>query len=467
MFGKNEVKKLLSENYPLLSILFGITFISLSIGPFQNGDTDWEFAAAKGVLKWGIPYVNSIGNIINQPPLGFYIEGLFFKGVGTSVYNGTILVTLLGLGSTIIIYKIGKELYSKPTGLVAAALFALSPWELVLSRSFLIDVQCLFFSLLYLYVGILAIRRGSVKLSLVSGILFAAALLTKYFAAFMIIPLLLFFLYSKPKKIKLFLSQGTAFLLPAVLSSLLWYQVVLGKNLFYIFQHSDFSDLNYEGVKLSYSFVSVFLWNYGLGAFFVIATAFSLLLLVTFRKELPKNFRFDLICLITILPILIIDMILGAGLNLKAPYNNAIKYDYPALPFFCLIAASLVGKCISLLNSQKIKTKLYSKTALMVVLSSIFLLAAVMFSNINSALQLAKSNYLIFRVTMDQAIGYSLFNYATTSQTIQFTILQFAGLLFLLSGLLWSFRLRLHDFLSAVLKLAHNFCIDKKISHAK
>ena len=175
MFGKDDAKKLLSENYPLLSILIGITFISLSIGPFINGDTDWEFAAAKGVLKWGMPYVNSIGNIINQPPLGFYIEGLFFKGVGASVYNGTILVTLLGLGSTIIIYKIGKELYGKPTGLFAAALFALSPWELVLSRSFLIDVQCLFFSLLCLYVGILAIRRGSVKLSMVSGIFFAAA----------------------------------------------------------------------------------------------------------------------------------------------------------------------------------------------------------------------------------------------------------------------------------------------------
>jgi 4-amino-4-deoxy-L-arabinose transferase-like glycosyltransferase len=456
MFSKDDVKKLVSENYPLLSILIGITFISLSIGPFQNGDTDWEFAAAKGVLKWGMPYVSSIGNIINQPPLGFYLEGLFFKGVGTSVYNGTILVTLLGLGSTIIIYKIGKELYSKPTGLVAAALFALSPWELVLSRSFLIDVQCLFFSLLCLYVGILAIRRGSIKLSMVSGIFFAAALLTKYFAAFMLIPLLLFLLYSKPKKTRLFLSQVTAFLVPALLSSLLWYQVILGKNLFYMFQHSDFSDLNNNGVKLSYSFVGVFLWNYGLGAFFIVATAFSLILLAAFRKELPKTFRFDLICLATILPILILNMILGAGLNLKAPYLNAIKYDYEALPFFCLIAASLVGKCLSLMSLTKFKANLNRKLVLPAVITGFLLLGATIFSSINSAFWLSTSDYLLFKVTLDQTVGYSLFNYAPISQGSLLLGLQYAGLFVLLSGLLWSSRVKLHDFFSAVLKLAHH-----------
>ncbi len=452
MLGKDEVKKLLSENYPLLSILIGITFISLSIGPFQNGDTDWEFAAAKGVLKWGMPYVNSIGNIINQPPLGFYIEGLFFKGVGASVYNGTILVTLLGLGSTVIIYKIGKDLYSKPTGLVSAALFALSPWELVLSRSFLIDVQCLFFSLLCLYVGILAIRNGSVKLSIVSGIFFAAALLTKYFAAFMLIPLLLFLLYSKPKRVGLFLSQIATFLLPALLSSLLWYQVILGKNLFYMFQHSDFSDLNYNGVKLSYSFVGVFLWNYGLGAFFVVATAFSLLLLVTLRKELPKMFRFDLICLATILPILILNMILGAGLNLKAPYNNAIKYDYQALPFFCLIAASLVGKFLSLLNLTELKAKLNRKLVLSTVAIGVFLLAAAILSGLNSALQLATSNYLIFKVTMDQAVGYSLFNNTPISQNSFFMDLQYVGFAVLLSGFLWINRPKLQSVFNSLFR---------------
>ncbi len=313
--------------------------------------------------------------MINQPPLGFYIEGLFFKGVGSSVSNGTFLVTMLGLGSTFIIYKVGKALYGKSTGLFAAALFALSPWEFVLSRSFLIDAQCLFLSLFCMYTGIVAIRRGSVKLSLAAGVLFAAALLTKYFAAFMLIPLLLFYFYSKPKNTKIFFSQIASFVLPALLFSLFWYQAILGKNIFYMFQHSDFSGLNFSGVNLSYSFVGVFLWNYGLGAVFVITSVFSLLLLFIFKKELLRQFRFDLICLATISIVLIVNMVLGVALNLQAPYYNAIKYDYQALPFFCLIAGSLAGKCISLWDMAKLKTKVKGKLIMPTVLIGVFLLA--------------------------------------------------------------------------------------------
>ena len=450
MFGKDDVKKLLSENYPILAILIGITFVSLSIGPFHNGDTDWEFEAAKGVLRWGLPYVISFGNIINQPPLGFYIEALFFKGFGASIINGTFLVTILGLGSTVVIYKIGKELYGKATGLFAAVLFALSPWELVLSRSFLIDVQCLFFSLLCLYVGILAIRKGSVKLSFISGVFFAAALLTKYFAAFMLIPLLIFWLYSKPKKAKVFLSQIITFALPPVLFSLLWYQVVLGKNLLYMFGHSDFRDLNYNGVNVSYSFVSVFLWNYGLGVLFVVATAFSLILLFVFRKEMPKAFRFDIICLATILPILIIDTILGAGLNLKAPYNNAIKYDFFDLPFFCLIAASLAGKCLLLLNLTKLKPKLNKNLIIAIVIAGGLLLAATIYGNFVSAHHLSTSDFLLFRVRLDQLIGYFLLNYAPISQNSLLLTVQYIGFAVLLSGLLWASRHKLRSFFASL-----------------
>jgi 4-amino-4-deoxy-L-arabinose transferase-like glycosyltransferase len=455
MFGKDEVKKQLSENYPLLSILIAITLISLSIGPFQNGDTDWEFAAAKGILKWGMPYVNNFGNIINQPPLGFYIEGLFFKVAGTSVINGTFLVTVLGLGSTVIIYKIGKEVYGKSTGLFAAALFALSPWEFVLSRSFLIDAQCLFFSLFCLYTGILAIRKESVKLSLAAGVLFAAALLTKYFAIFMLIPLVLFFFYSRPKNAKLFFSQLTSFLLPALLFSLLWYQAVLGKNIFYMFQHSDFSGLNSIGVNLSYSFVGFFLWNYGLGAVFVITSVFSLLLLFTFRKELSRALRFDVICLATIVIILVVNMVLGVALNLQAPYYNAIKYDYQALPFFCLIAGSIAGKCFSLWETAKRQTKFSRKLLVSVVIIGVFLIATTMFVSFNSAHYLSTSNFLLFKVTADQAVGYSLFNYAPTSQNNVLMSLQFVGFAVLVSGFLWLSRNKLRGFFNALLKLLH------------
>ncbi len=199
MIDRDEVGKFLRENYLLLSILVGTAFVSFSIGPYRNLDSQWEYSAAMGVIKWGIPYVKSFGNIINQPPLGFYLEALFFKAFSESITDATILMTLFGLGSTYMLYKTGRLLYGKSTGLLAASLFALTPWELALSRSFLIDAQCLFLSLTCLYVGIMAINKGSLKLSLLSGVLFGAALLTKNFAAFILIPMALLYVFSRPK----------------------------------------------------------------------------------------------------------------------------------------------------------------------------------------------------------------------------------------------------------------------------
>ena len=200
MLDKAGIKKLVIEISPLFIILIGVTLIAFSLGPYQSYDTQLEFEAASNVVKTGIPYVKAYGTAIDEPPLGFYIEALFFRIFGLSANTGVALVAFFGLGSTVLMYMIGKELYGKSTGFVAAALFGLNPWQLVLSRSFLIDTQCLFFSLLCLYVGILAIRKGSVKLALVTGVVFAAALLTKFYAAFVLIPLLLFYLYSRPKK---------------------------------------------------------------------------------------------------------------------------------------------------------------------------------------------------------------------------------------------------------------------------
>src|SRR5208283_994721 len=252
MFEKDRIKKLLSENYPLLSILIGIILVSLSIGPYQNGDTLWEYEAATGVIKWGMPYVISSGNIINQPPIAFYIEALFFQIFGSSINTGVTLVTLFGLGSIVLVYKIGKELYDKPTGLFAAALFALTPWELVLSRSFLIDAQCLFLSLLCLLIEIIDIRKGSFKLFMVTGALFAAAFLTKLFAVFLLIPLLLFSVYYRPKNLRHRFSWVGAFFLPVLISSFLWYQVISGQGVISIFYQSDLVSHSSSGVAPSF-----------------------------------------------------------------------------------------------------------------------------------------------------------------------------------------------------------------------
>ncbi|MCW4047657.1 MAG: glycosyltransferase family 39 protein [Candidatus Bathyarchaeota archaeon] len=431
----------MSRNYPLLAILIGVALLCLPIGPYQSRDAQLEFSVAKGVLKWGYPYLEIKGNFFDIPPLGFYTEALFFILFGSTMENGVALITLFGLASTVVVYKLGKEIYGKSTGLFAAVFFALAPWQLVLTRAFLIDAQCLFLSLVYLYFGILAIRKDSVKLALVSGIFFAAAFLTKQYAVFMLIPLLLLYVYRRPKNLKQILLQLGAFILPVMCATLLWYQVIMGKGLLYLVQHDDFRYLNSQVVP-SYSFITTFLIDYGLGAFFVAAFVFSLMIGLLFWKRFSRQtIVFDLVCLVTILFILGLNMYLGVTLNLKVPYTSAIKYSYHSLPFFSLAAASLASKSASLLKlSKSISGKLKRVLLFSVGLIGLFLLVTPILDNMNTAHKLTRLPHLIFRVQPNQDIGYSFIALSQTSQTNALLAVQFFGFMIILSGLLWASR---------------------------
>ena len=452
MLDKLALRKLVNENFSLLSILIGIILVSLSIGPFQNDDTAWEYQATVGVVKWGMPYVISWGNIMNQPPVGFYVEALFFKIFGSQINTDVILITLFGLGSIVLVYKIGKELYGKSTGLFAAALFALTPWELVLSRSFLIDAQCLFLSLLCLLVGIIAIRKGSFKLFMVTGVLFAAAFLTKFFAVFMLIPLVLFYVHFRPNKLKQGSGWFGVFFIPVLLFSLLWYQVISAQGILHVFQSSDFTGLNPIGVAPSPFFIGTFLEEFGLGIFFILAVVFSLLICFSFRKTFMKTFTFDLICVVTILIILGVDFFLGFNLNLNAPYLNAVKYDYQSLPFFSLLAASLASKSVTLFKSAKLKTKLKKALYFSTALTGAILLAATIVYSVLIANVISTLNYLQLRVGSSFDLGYSFFNHSPIGYSSILMYLQYLGFVLVLFGLLWASR---HT-LGSLLRLSHN-----------
>jgi 4-amino-4-deoxy-L-arabinose transferase-like glycosyltransferase len=441
MFNKHNLRRLFSENYALLAILIGVLLISLPMGPYRTLDTQIEFTTAQGVFNWGYPYVNMYGTILNEPPLGFYTEALYFKIVGLTMDNGVFLITLFGLACTVVVYKIGKEMYGKSTGLFAAAFFALAPWELILTRSFLIDTQCLFLSLVYLYFGILAIRKDSVKLAAVSGIFFAAALLTKLYAVFMLVPLLLLYVYHRPKNPKQVLGQLGAFSLPAVYSTLLWYQIILKLDLFYLIDHNDFKDINFPNTVVSYSFIPNFLVNYGLGLLFVAAAIFSLMVgLLFWKRFLKRSVVFDLVCLVSILVILGVNMYLGVTLNLKAPYTSVIKYSYQSLPFFSLVAASLANKSVLLLKSAGKSGQLKKIFVSGFGAIGLFLLVTPIIANMNTARQLTTTSFLLFQVTPNQEVGYAFHVLFPISQDNPLLTVQFLGFLIVLSGLLWASR---------------------------
>ena len=439
-FDKSSFVALLSENYPLLSILIGVVLVSLTIGPFNNIDTQLEFDAASGVIRWGMPFMNAVGEMINQPPLGFYTEAVFLEIFGLSYSTGVALITLFGLGCTVLVYKVGKTLYGKSTALLAAALFALTPWQLALSRSFLIDAQCLFFSLLSLLVGIYAVRKDSFRLFMVSAVLFAIAFLTKFFAVFTLIPLALFYFYHRQSKLKRKFAV-IAFFLPVLLLLIVWYQLISGRGLISVIGIDDFTNYNTAISAPSSFFLVNFLLN-GLGALLLVAVFLSLIVSFARRKLFSKFLIFDLMCIVTILVVGSVDMLLAVGLNCGAPYMNPIKYNYQALPFFSLLAASLVGKSLLMFNSVKSKEK-WSKLIFSVVVVGLVLLAVAMFLNMNWVNEYATWDHWLFKVEWNQNVGYAFLNPDPISKGSSLMGVQYLGFAVVLSGLVWAGRKKL------------------------
>jgi uncharacterized membrane protein len=445
-----KTRKLLIESIPLLTVLAAYLLVAVSLGPYSNGDTAWEFDATQGVLHYGLPYAHGF-YLMDQPPLGFYIQAAFATVFGLNINYGTFLVTLFGLGCVALLYAIGTALYNKTTGYFAALLFALSPWHLILSRSFLIDTPCLFFSLLTLFAGILAVNRNSLKLCLVTGVVFAAAFLTKLYAVYMLIPLGALFVLKGPKNLRQTLSWVLAFVAPALAASVLWYDTVTGIGLMSIFRHADFNFYNTANVTPTYFFVNDFLVNI-LGWFFIDATILSLVFCLVQRRLFKRYLFFDLTCLVTILVVLSVNIYLGATLDLKSPYLNTIKYAYQSLPFFSLLVASLITKSLSLHDAGKTRLKLGKAASKLAAYAGVGLVAASLLYSMWYEHLFSTWNYMIFRVQPNFNFGYSLFNWVPITVGNPLMAAQYVGFAVALSGVVWVSRHKLGSLLNRAFK---------------
>jgi 4-amino-4-deoxy-L-arabinose transferase-like glycosyltransferase len=408
----------------------GSALVAFSVGPYGNWDQQLEFEASTNIAKMGLPYVEVFGNVIDQPPVGFYTEAACYASFGATAEVAVTLVTLFGVATTGAIYFLGRHFYSTSVGLVAAALFGLNPWHLIFSRTALIDVECLFFSLLCLLVGVHAIQKRSNKLALATGIFFTMATLTKFYAVFVLIPLLAFYWHRHPMNPKRAGTQIAFFTLPFLVGAFVWYQLFLGRPLLSVFHHNDFLDAIPASTNVIASpfFATNFLFNYGLGAFFLTAITFSLVTMLWFRKRYPKTASAESGWLAAIVVIILVNVLLGYGLSLNVPYFSAFKYLYQALPYFALLAASLVVKANWF--QKEVKSASSTQTRWMHILASasalILLIAALSWSAYYTNQQ-STFEYLQFRVEPQVDYGYALLNPAPLAYGSGLMAWQFMG----------------------------------------
>ncbi|HSV49084.1 MAG TPA: glycosyltransferase family 39 protein [Candidatus Acidoferrales bacterium] len=349
-------KQLLTTHYPLIGVIIASFLVATSMATYTNWDSTLEYEAATNTTGSGFPTIWT-GHLINQPPLGFYTSAAYFLMFGTSYSNGVTLTTVFGVAAVALVYVLGVVLYGRRTGLVASVLFGLIPWHVYMSRIFLIDNQSMVWSLLALVIGVLAVRRNSDKLFGVAGGVFALALLTKLYSVFIIPPLLL--IQREEAKKGNYVSSKRKLLLcalPIIITQVIWYVFLAPhQNFLGVYFSTDFISTPVTNPEIL--FLPIVLSKVA-GYFLFGAVALSVAFAYVYRAKLGAYLRTDLICLATIAVVAALSLLLVLGLHLTVPYVSVFKYTYMALPFFCLLAASITDKGKTLLSGVSWRQRL-------------------------------------------------------------------------------------------------------------
>jgi len=129
-----------------------------------------------------------------HPPL-YYLALHLWLGLGDSEFSVRALSALFGVLTVVIVYALGRELFSPRVGLLSALLLGLSPLHIWYSQETRMYVMVTMLGLLASYVLLLALRRQQQGYWLGYAVVSALALYTHYFALFVLLFQGLFAIY--------------------------------------------------------------------------------------------------------------------------------------------------------------------------------------------------------------------------------------------------------------------------------
>lgn len=195
----------------LLALLFRLPHLNFLLPYFEFGDERDVVKAALGILQTGdlnphffwygsfpiywttLLYGLVLGAGCLSPALGINWVGGEASTIGECIkgfgiydqgfllfYLGRVTSIAFGLGTIYLTYLLGRKLFSRPTGYLAALFLAVSPFHIYFSQVFKVDISLLFWILLAVYLSLNIYERGEIKDYLWAGVCGGLALSTKY-----------------------------------------------------------------------------------------------------------------------------------------------------------------------------------------------------------------------------------------------------------------------------------------------
>jgi hypothetical protein len=142
-------------------------------------NTDEAVYAGQAAAIAGVPILKNIFPVFRAHPLLFqFILSLIYK-IQFSDLAGRLLAVAFGLGTIVLTYQIGKILFNRMSGSLAALFLALMPYHVIVSRQVLLDGPMVFFGTLTLYMLALFGKTQKVKWLYSAGVSMGLTFLSK------------------------------------------------------------------------------------------------------------------------------------------------------------------------------------------------------------------------------------------------------------------------------------------------
>ena len=141
-------KKLVINRWVLMGliVLIGVTVRTVNLAEVGSLSFDeaWSVRIARKSLTAGLAIVTHD----KHPPLFYMLLHIWIRLVGTSEFSLRFLSVLAGIVCVVVIYQVGREMFDQSTGLVAALMVAVGPFQVWYSQEARMYPLSLAFSLL-------------------------------------------------------------------------------------------------------------------------------------------------------------------------------------------------------------------------------------------------------------------------------------------------------------------------------
>ncbi len=181
-------------------LAFAVRLIGLNSVGFNTDEAVYAGQAA-GILNDADlrPYFP----VFRAHPLLFqFVLALAYAGAGVNDYVGRLVSVVMGAITLLVVFGLGRTLYSARTGLVAALFMALMPYHVIVTRQVLLDGPMTLFASLALCAMALFARRQHPRYLYAAGACIGLTFLSKETGIIFVVAFYLFIVFSPSVRVR-------------------------------------------------------------------------------------------------------------------------------------------------------------------------------------------------------------------------------------------------------------------------